>query len=452
MNSCPDRTVVIAGAGVAGLTLALLLARHGLRPVVVEREQEVGGLARSFTRDGFTFDIGPHRFHTDNPLVDRFVREVLGDDLIEIQRKSGVWMAGRYLEWPLDVSSAFKLPPGLLLASALELFKKRECRDDSFESYIISRYGRPLYEVFFKPYTEKFLGLPCNMIAKEWAVTGIDRAVIDSSLRMDDMLSLIRAVLNPPPPLGFLYPRSGGIGVFARRVAAMVETAGGIILKGETIRGVELKEGRICGVMLQGAGLLGCDRLFWTAPLTELQRIMGLPRNDLDYLSLQLYNYRVREPARIPYQWCYFGAADVPFNRVSIPSNFNPVLSPPGNSGVCVEVTCPYGDPRLARPEQIEPVIRKTLLEIGIIGSREIIEGVDIELIHEAYPMYTLDYRQERDKAMQAFSRIANLHLLGRSGRFWYNNMDNSIEDAMKMAATTVGGAAQDSAPKEGAG
>src|SRR5512133_24295 len=138
MTFCSDKRVVIVGAGVAGLTLALQLARQGLRPVVIEREREVGGLARSFSYDGFTFDIGPHRFHTDNPLVDTFVREVLGEDLIDIERRSGVWMGGHYLEWPLDISAAFKLPFRLLLASAVELFKKRKSSDDSFDSYIIA--------------------------------------------------------------------------------------------------------------------------------------------------------------------------------------------------------------------------------------------------------------------------------------------------------------------------
>jgi len=448
MNGCRDKTVVIAGAGVAGLTLGLLLARQGIRPVLVERDREVGGLARSFTYDDFTFDIGPHRFHTDNPLVDRFVRDALADDLIEIQRKSAVWMAGRYLDWPLDVSAAFKLPFRLLIASALELFKKRECRDDSFESYIISRYGRPLYEVFFRPYTEKFLGLPCAMISKDWAVTGIDRAVIDSSIRVDDMLSLVRAALNPAPPLGFLYPRSGGIGVFARRVAAMIEDAGGRILPGESISGVELEGGKICRAILQGGEVLGCDRLFWTAPITALQRIMGEPAGKLDYLSMLIYNFRVREPARIPYQWCYFGSADVPFNRVSIPSNFNPALSPPGACGVCVEVTCPPGDPRLSNPEQGEPAIRKALADTGLIGRQAAIEGLAIEHIREVYPMYGLDYRLERDRAIQGLSRIPNLHLLGRSGRFWYNNMDNSIEDAMATALRMGGADLQESLPE----
>jgi len=430
----PRKTVVIVGAGIAGLTLALLLARQGLRPVVIEREREVGGLARSFAYDGFTFDIGPHRFHSDNPLVDAFVREVLGEDLIEIERRSGVWIGGRYLDWPLDVSAAFKLPFSLLFASFLELFKKREQGDDSFESYIIARYGRPLYEEFFRGYTEKFLGLPCSMISRDWAVTGIDRAVIDSSIRMDDLKTLVFAACRPSAPLTFLYPGSGGIGVFSKRLARMVEQAGGTVFTGVDVVGIEIVGEKIHGVIVPGEGLIKCDNLYWSASITGLQDVLGYPPAGLSFLSMLLYNYRVREPARVPYQWCYFGSADIPFNRVSIPSRFNPGLSPPGKVGVCVEVTCHADDPRMECPEKAEPAIRRVLANTSIIGGQAEIEGVAIERIPEAYPIYSIDYQQKLDTLMQKYSQISNLHLLGRSGRFWYNNMDNSIEDAIIIA------------------
>lgn len=437
MTDRSDKRVVIVGAGVAGLTLALQLARRGLRPLVIERESEVGGLARSFSYDGFTFDIGPHRFHTDNPLVDRFVREVLGNDLVEIERRSGVWMAGHYLEWPLGLSAAFKLPFRLLFASAVELFKKRESKEDSFESYIISRYGRPLYEVFFRPYTEKFLGIPCSGISRDWAVTGIDRAVIDSSVSIDNLGSLVLSAFNPQPSLQFIYPKSGGIGVFSQRLAAMVEQAGGEIISGESVQGVQLKDGGVAGVTLERGVVMNCSRLYWTASLTELQRQLGLPFHDMEFLSIITYNYRVREPARIPYQWCYFGAANIPFNRVSIPSMFNPALSPPGKTGLCVERTCRVTDSCWQEPEPAEPEIRRVLAEVGIIGSEALVEGVEIERVREAYPMYSLGYQNNLAAAVRDISGISNLFLAGRSGRFWYNNMDNSIEDALKMAELT---------------
>jgi protoporphyrinogen oxidase len=153
-----------------------------------------------------------------------------------------------------------------------------------------------------------------------------------------------------------------------------------------------------------------------------------------------LYNYRVREAARVPYQWCYFGAADIPFNRVSIPSRFNPRLSPPGSVGICVEVTRHPDDARIAAPEAAEPAIRKILLETGVIGSQAEIAGVSLEHVRDVYPIYTRDYQRKRDEVMQRLSQVSGLHLVGRSGRFWYNNMDNSIEDAMGVAAAAGAG------------
>ena len=151
--------ITIVGAGIAGLTAGYLLSQRGYKVIVIEREDRVGGLARSFYYDDFVFDIGPHRFHTDDQEVLTFIEDVLGEKKIVIPRSSGVWMFGKYHDWPLNWRVLFKLPPAIILRTVWDLFFKKTYGGDSFEDYILSRYGKTLYDVFFKPYTEKFLKL-----------------------------------------------------------------------------------------------------------------------------------------------------------------------------------------------------------------------------------------------------------------------------------------------------
>ncbi len=432
--------IVVVGAGIAGLTLCCRLCDAGYSPVLVEKEGRVGGLARSFTYDdGYTFDIGPHRFYTEVPEVLSFIRGVLGDDVLTMGRKSAVRMFDRYFDWPLERSALFRMPPKIFLAAGIDLLRGEKLNGESFEEYIRTAYGKTLYEIFFKPYTEKFLGLPCDRISRDWAVTGIDRAVIDNSIKVNNLLSLARSVLSPRPPLDFIYPASGGIGVFADKMAAMIGTRGGTLLLDTTVTAVRTDGGRVVAVRA-GERELPCDLLVWSAPLPLLSPLLGLDPPDLEYLSMVLYNYTVERAIDPGYQWCYFGADDVPFNRVSFPAMFNPLLSPPGGTGICVEVTCRRGDRLWQEPADRDDTIRRAMVANGIIGAADRISACHIERVGDAYPVYALDYADRLSAAMAELERFRGLELVGRTGGFWYNNMDHSIEAALALAGKIVTG------------
>ena len=165
--------VVIVGAGVAGLTLANKLIENGISTVLIDREGTVGGLARSFTyRNGATYDIGPHRFHTDDKTVQAFIEDTLGDNKIVIDRDSQLFLYDKYIPWPINLKSVLSLPPHLLARVGMDLLFPRKARKESFEDFVIERYGRTLYKVFFKPYTEKFLDYTCENLHRDWAEAG----------------------------------------------------------------------------------------------------------------------------------------------------------------------------------------------------------------------------------------------------------------------------------------
>jgi protoporphyrinogen oxidase len=428
------KRIIVVGAGIAGLTLAYRLSRAGYELLVVEKEGTVGGLAKSFAYEGgYIFDAGPHRFYTEDAAVLSFIHEVLEDDYLTIGRRSGVRMFDKYFEWPLKITSLLRMPMRDFFSIGLDLLRRERRQGESFEDYIIGAYGRRLYEIFFKPYTEKFLGMPCHEISKYWAVTGIDRAVIDGNIKVNDLFALAKSLLNPQPSLEFIYPKSGGIGVFAEKLKKKIVELGGRILLDSEVGKIVCHDRSIEKVVV-GDREYDCDMVIWTGSLGDLTPLLGIAEPDLQYLSLILYNYCVDAPAASDYQWCYFGADNIPFNRVSYPTRFNQRLAPHGKSGVCVEVTCRKGDLLWQAPESIEGEIRKTLIENRIIGSSAEVVTCHMERIGNAYPIYSLNYADLLAKTMAEVTRFSQLELVGRTGTFWYNNMDHSIDAALRLS------------------
>ncbi len=424
--------ISIVGAGVAGLTIGLQLARKGLRVTVLERNDVVGGLGRSFHYGDFHFDVGPHRFHTENPRVAAFIREVLGDEAIEIRRKSGVRMFGKFHAWPLRPSILWSMPLSLMLKAARDLVRRERLPGDSFEADVVNKYGRTLYDVFFRPYTEKFLFYSPPALHRDWARAGVNRAVIDKRAHSDNLWSLLKNTLLPKPvDTTFLYPPTG-VGRFSERAAERIAALGGRVLLGRSVTAVETSGNRITAVCADGARS-PCANLVWTGPLTVINRLLGIEGVDLEYLSTIFYNVEVNTPPKVDYQWTYYGGDEI-FSRVSTPVVFAASMAPPGKSGLCVEITCREGDDRWRNPARDVDAVIADLVRTGTIESASDVLGVHIEKVPFTYPMYKLNYMGELTRNLRELARYRNLLLAGRCGRFWYNNMDHSIGQGLTMA------------------
>jgi len=327
--------VIIVGAGVAGLTAGYLLSHKGYKVIVLEKEDRVGGLARSFYYDGFIFDIGPHRFHTEDKKVQEFIEETLGEKKIVLPRSSGVWMFGGYHDWPLNWKTLFKLPVPIIVQTIFDLFSKKAQKGNSFEDYIMSRYGKTLYNVFFKPYTEKFLKLPPKKVHHNWAEAGIDRAIIDKKVRMGSLLEVIKTTLIPKPvKTNFLYPSDGGIDMFSKKLVERIKKNGGEVLLNTIVEKIECEGSKIKCVYYQGK-CLHPEIIIWTAPLTTLINLLKIPSSNIKYLSIIVFNMETKGIPRTRYQWCYFGQNDTTINRVSIPVLFSDRSAPKGKTGIC---------------------------------------------------------------------------------------------------------------------
>ncbi len=426
------RAVTIVGAGVAGLTVGYRLALDGCDVTVIERGDVVGGLARSFQYGEFRFDVGPHRFHTENPRVAAFIREILGAEAHEISRRSGVRMFGRFHEWPLRPSVLASMPFSLMIKGARDLLVRERLAGESFEAEVVNKYGRTLYEIFFKPYTEKFLFCSPADLHRDWARAGVNRAVIDKRAQADTLWSLLKNTLLPQPvETTFLYPPTG-VGRFSERLAEEIRARGGRILLGTPVTGLRTTGSHITAVESGGAAF-PCDHLVWTAPLTVANRLLGVDRVDLEYLSTILYNLEIGRPDRLGYQWTYYGGDEI-FSRTSAPAAFAASMAPAGKSGLCVELTCREGDQRWHRPERYVDAVVRDLVRTATIEQAQDVEGVHIERIPFTYPIYKLNYFAELTRNLKTLARHSNLLLAGRCGRFWYNNMDHSIGQGLTVA------------------
>lgn len=423
----PGGRVVIVGGGIAGLTLAERLTASGgdIDVTVLEREKEPGGLARTFRQEGFLFDIGPHRFHTADPSVKRYLLDIMGEEHVSISRCSNVYMAGSYRSWPLTLGSVIGLPLPVLFRSFLDLFRREENRERrNFADHVISKYGRNIYEYFFKDYTEKFTGCRAEELHYDWAEAGVNRAVIDKNVKAGDLVSLLKGVLMPRPvSTSFYYPSTGGIQSFCDRQAELITRRGGSVICDCSATGIISRLGRVTGVETDCMGTFDSDLVYWSAPISLLYPEAGFRFMDTLVCNIALGSRRSND-----YQWCYFGQKDLLFSRLTVPRHFREDMVPEGRDSLVVEMT--ISDEKMRRdPEDLRERLFEDLSRVDAIDPGDVIFA-DWKIVPETYPLYDLDYRDR----LSGIDLPSGLELFGRCGSFWYNNMDHSIGQALALA------------------
>ncbi len=427
--------VVVVGGGVAGLVTAHLLAESGAEVVVVEKFTTVGGLARSYRYGDFVFDCGPHRFHTENPNIKSYLDRVLLGHATAFPRRSEVYFEGKYYRWPLHPKNLLQLPKPLAARAAVDLAINgfKSYGNDNFEDYVLKQYGPNLYEHFFKGYSVKFLGIHPRETHPDWAKVGINRAIIDDKLQMQNLAQLAKSTLLQynKAEIDFIYPK-GGLQVTWDKVSDLIRARGGRILTGTGARLVG-GNGKISAVYA-GTERIEPSVVVWTAPITLACKQLGLEVPNLPYLSTLFFNVLLKADVPRPYQWCYYGADDIVFSRLSMPKFFSDDTCPAGATGINVEVTCREGDDRWVHAERLTDAVIQDLIRVGMVRSRRDVLDVHIERVADTYPIYHKTYPAHLERARKGLGAFSNLQLAGRTGMFWYNNMDHSMENAMQLA------------------
>jgi protoporphyrinogen oxidase len=327
--------------------------------------------------------------------------------------------------------------------SAFDLLIPQKARTESFEDYIIEKYGKTLFKVFFKPYTEKFVNYTASNIHSDWASTGINRATIDKKVDTTSLISLIKSTLfAKSPSTKFIYPESGGIGVFCDKLSDMITNKGGhIILSSQIAKFLKNNKNNITSVVTDSGEEVPADHIFWSGSLEALTAVGQAPSQlpKLHYMSSVLFNYLTDHQINQGFQWCYFGSKEMAVNRISVPRNFNAICIPEGKEGLCIEVCCKKDSEIWNDPALQDCVVETFLLKAGLLKTLNSVEEFHIERISETYPMYTLNYPRKLRKVFKWVNKtLPNVTLLGRTGRFWYNNMDHSIAASLEVARRFV--------------
>lgn len=437
--------VVIIGAGVAGLTTAYKLQEAGYDVTVIERDDAVGGLSRTYHDGEFAFDSGPHRFYTKNQEVIDFIEAILGEEFLSMKMTSSVYILGKYYDWPLSMKVILKLPIRIMLSAGIDMiglmFKKTK-QVLTFKEQILQKYGKTLYKIDFDPYTHKFTKIPTEEIHADWAKAGVNRAVIDEKVKMDSIFAVVRNTLFPQKEnITIMYPKYG-ISDFSEKIQSEILGKGGrIILNtvptrlgkvGKQIKEIELSNGET---------ISDIGHVVWTGSINEAARLLDVKEKELEYLNIITYNVKLKGTPKKEDQWIYYVDDDVVFNRLYNTVKFSPYKAPIGTYGLCVEVTCRNGSDIIKKPETLYKQVLKDLRKVKLIDSKEEVLGITHQILRQAYPLYKVNYRSELRKAFDDINgNVENLTLAGRNGLFWYNNMDHSIENAFDTAKNIING------------
>jgi protoporphyrinogen oxidase len=447
--------VLICGAGPAGLTAAYLLTRKGYDVTVVEGDDYVGGLARTIRYKGFRFDAGGHRFFTQIPEVQALWAEVLGDQFIDVPRLSRIFYDGQFFQYPLQPFETLRgLGPkecGLILLSYLRARLQPHPVEENFEQWVSNRFGRRLYRIFFKTYTEKVWGIPCTEIRAEWAAQRIQG------------LSLLQALLSATPLQRrsqairtliheFRYPRLGPGQMWEMCRDRVVERGGKVLLK-HRVTDLEFAAGRVRAVRVstpQGERRFEAEHVISTIPLRALVQAAGsvapgrarVAASGLSYRDFVIVALIVDREKLFPDNWLYIHAPTVRVGRVQNFNNWSAAMVPDaGHTCLGMEYFCSKGDDiwRSADADLIALATRELDL-LGLAQRGRVVDGAVVR-VPDAYPVYDSRYRAQLDTVRGFLDPIANLHTVGRNGMHKYNNQDHSMYAAMLTVANLEGAA-----------
>ena len=449
-----ERKHVVIGGGPAGLTAAYVLARRGRSPIVLEKDIQVGGIARTVEYKGFRFDIGGHRFFTKVGSVQRLWRKMLGPDMLRRPRLSRIYYNGKFFDYPLKAMNALR---GIGIVDAVRVLfsylwiRVRPIRPEvSLEDWVSNRFGRRLYRIFFKTYTEKVWGIPCDKIGAQWAaqrikglslVTAVLNAIRGNRGGGDQIKTLIEE---------FEYPRLGP-GMMWEAFATDVDRNGGRVELNSDVVCLRHDGAMVTSVDYRKDGVvtqIPAESVLSTMPLRELIAKLDPPPPAAVVAAANRLNYRdfitvalvVDAPELFPDNWIYVHDPGVKLGRIQNFKNWSPEMVPdPQKTCLGLEYFCFEGDGLWTMPdEELVRLGTREVAQIGLLGGGKVIDGTVVRM-PKAYPVYDEGYEAAVDEVRKYLAQFSNLEVAGRNGMHKYNNQDHSMVTAILAVDNLAG-------------
>ncbi|MDP2900970.1 MAG: FAD-dependent oxidoreductase [Candidatus Bathyarchaeota archaeon] len=418
---------VIIGAGLSGLSAAYHMG-GGYK--LLEREGEVGGLCRSVTTRGYTFDLAPHIFFTASQYVNGLVNELLNGDLIKQRRRAYIYTRGTYVEYPFEVN-LHGLPQDVIDECIEGARHRPNIQPRNFMEWIKATMGEGVAKHYMVPYNEKIWKYPLEEMSLDWVAGRVP------SPSVDEMVKGAQGKVEREygPNAYFQYPRLGGTGTIPNAFAKRVKD---ISLNSNVL---EIRpNGKRLDVLYTRNGepkRLEADRVLSSVPLPELVKMIKTAPEEvvkasekLVYNSLACFNIGVdREPISDKH-WLYFPEKEYIFNRISFPMNLSPETTPRGKSSVVVEVTYRGAKPD---PEETKERVREGLIRADILREGDELEAFDALDFKYAYVVYDLQHRGNVN-LIKTYLNTIGLSSMGRFGEWEYLNMDKAILSGKRAA------------------
>jgi protoporphyrinogen oxidase len=446
----------ILGAGPAGLTSAWVLARRGRPGHVFEADGSVGGIAKTVEFEGYRFDLGGHRFYTKLQPVRRLWEEMLGDELLTRPRMSRIYYRGRFFDYPLGAQEVFR-GLGMVESARCALSylssrrRMRRVQPKTFEDWVVGRFGRRLYDIFFRSYTEKVWGIPGSEIQAEWAAQRIQ----DFSF-WQALLGILGLKRGHAPTLieHFLYPRLGP-GQMWESFAEQVAGNGIEVSRNRRVVGINHSGGCVESVVVSNNGHAeehNVDAVLSTIALPDLIDCLDPPApppvrdaaRRLRYRGLCLVALMTTEEEPFPDNWIYLHDPRTRAGRVQNFGAWSPAMVREGTTCLGVEYFCFEGDEvwEMSDERAVE-MATQDLAAIGLLDPDKIFNGVKVR-VPKAYPMYDATYREALAEIRGYLESFENLETFGRNGLHRYNNQDHSMWTAMLATVNHTDGASHD--------
>lgn len=422
------------GAGPAGLAAAYKLQTSGVKVVLYEASGSVGGMAKSFDLWGQLVDLGPHRFFSSDRRVNEFWIDAVDHEYVMVKRLTRIYYNKKFFSYPIEPVNALR---GLGIFEAVRcvisflLVKIKPNPDESkFDSWVVNRFGRRLFAIFFKSYTEKLWGINCSNLDADFAAQRIKKLSLYEAIKgafIGTSKSKHRTLVDE-----FAYPKLGAGDVY-NRLAQKFVSAGGTLYLSAPVVDVKIQEDAV-GVKLQESDLEFYDHVISTMPLTVLIQKIGAPTNivekakSLKFRNTILVYLEVTGATPFPDQWIYVHDSELQTGRITNFSNWTKSINKNQETNIiCLEFWC-YNDEKIWVAEDTEMINLATgeLYATGLVEKGSILRGF-VQKVPKCYPVYSSGYREILEPIQKYLNTVKAITPIGRYGSFKYNNQDHSI-------------------------
>ena len=453
-NNSSKEDVVILGAGLAGLSTGYVLAQNSRQVCLLESRATVGGLSKTIARGGFLFDLGGHRFLTKNKKIEKLVLDLLADESLRVSRTSKIYMLDRYFDYPLKpVNAMFGLGLATTCHILFDYCKEklvntfRTPKMVSLEDWIVSQFGRKMFDIYFKGYSEKVWGIECENISKEWIAQRINGLSLGAAVKNAFCKFSGRKIMTLTDE--FYYPRTG-IGRISDRLKEEIEKKNQVKTNTRVVR-INHRDSRVTDIVAQNGKSVDTitgNAFVSSIPLTTLVQSMQPPppadvlaaAAELKYRDIVIATIMLDTERVTDLTWLYLPGDDIPFGRIHEPKNWSPQMAPAGKTHLVVEYFCFKGDAVWnASDEELTALTVQHLEKLDFISRDEVLDSCIIRE-QKAYPLFAVGYQEHYEKLIDYLSNFKNLHIAGRGGMFKYYNMDHAMESGVEVAEEILAG------------